>query len=449
MLPNDQDAEMSVLGSMLLSNDAIGWAANNLAAGDFYTMRNRLTFEAIISTWKRTGTVDLVLLRDELKGRAHTDKRKAERNQTQFEEVGGNAYLLDLEEYTPTAANIQYYGAIVRDHAARRALIKECAEARDSLFERPFLTREVALRLSKAIAERVEVIEGEDSEHLAAISDAILNRKDRAMERIETGFGALDNAFGGFRAGEVTVLAGSTSVGKSTLMLNIAYAAASTQKAPTLVCSMEMRANVLVEKIMGMALRIPTLWIRNNALTDEQREELAQWRDAWKGVPLYFCGKRRLTIDEFQTYVRAKVETDGIKLVCVDYLQLFRERGMRGRNRENEVAAMSRGIKALAMECEIAILLLSQVNRDCSKQNRPPTLSDLRESGAIEQDADFVLALHWWKPLGGDDIPVRDMQLAILKGRSSALTSFQFDFDTARGRFLLRDGPAHSSDIPF
>jgi len=385
--PHDVQAEMGVLGSMLLSQDAVHLARERLAESSFYKLAHQDVFNAIVQLSDAHNAVDLILLRDQL---AKEDK---------LEKAGGQAYLLELMEAVPTSANVEYYIEIVREHALRRHLIDSAAGIQKDAYQN---SQDVDELLDQAeshiLAVRRQKAAGATrpfNDVLEAVMASLEQRHQHpgSMSGLPSGFYDLDGMTGGFQPGEFIVVAARPSMGKTSLALNILHHICVVLRRPAALYTLEMPAEQIVSNFLCIAAKLNTHQFRTGALDDRGWANLDAAIDDLVGLPFYIDDSATHRVLDLRARARRLVQQHDLQLIVVDYLQLLAPN--RGQdNRANEVAEISRGLKALARELNIPVIAVSQLSRRVEQEQRQPRLSDLRESGAIEQDADLVLLLH-------------------------------------------------------
>ena len=381
--PQNLDAEQSVLGSMLLDKDAIINVASFLRSEYFYDPRHSIIYDAIIELFEAGIPVDIVTISNLLSKKRNLKK------------VGGRGYITELLSLVPTSAHAEEYGKIVRDAFVRRSLITVSAQITELSFDE-----------AKAIGDVVD-----NSERLLfgiaqeGISTAFIHIRDLlkdAYERAEradreeaflgisSGFKDLDNLLGGFQRSDLIILASRPSVGKTSLALDFVRTAALIEMKKVALFSLEMSNTQIVDRLLGMQANVPFWDIRTGHMNDEKFVKLADAMGQLADADLYIDDKPGQSILEIRTKARRLALEQGVDLIVVDYLQL-----MHATNKENrvlEVQEISQGLKNLARELKVPVVALSQLSRAIEqRQTRRPQLSDLRESGSIEQDADVVM----------------------------------------------------------
>ena len=386
-LPHDIQAEMGVLGSMILSPDAVYVGREKLKAESFYKLSHQRIFSAVLQVCDEHSVVDVVLLTDELK------KREC------LEKVGGTAYLRELVDSVPTSANVEYYINIVREHSVRRHLTTACERIQKLALQDG---QEVDALLDRAETEVLGVRHLKDSSrvrNMDTVLRGVLERLDTLHQNpgqltgVSYGFADLNKLTNGMHPGEFGVIAARPSVGKTTFALNLLQHVCHVERRPAVFYSLEMSAEQIVSNLLCIHNRLDTLDFRRGTLSDTQWEDLEQSIDDLVGLPLYIDDSPALRIGDLRARARRMYQQNEIELIIVDYLQLLRPPHSR-ENRAVEVAEISAGLKALARELNVPVLSVAQLNRSVEKEERKPRMSDLRESGAIEQDADVIMLLH-------------------------------------------------------
>lgn len=386
-LPHDSKAEMGVLGSMLLSPDAIYLSREELEPDSFYKLAHQDVFNAILDLADQRNTVDLILLRDELKRREKLEK------------VGGVAYLQELMEAVPTSANVEYYIEIVHDKAVRRHLIQASTRIQKESHRD---AHDVDELLDEAESTVLAVRHMKDNGQVRGMSSVLhdimahldeMHQNEGELGGVATGFTDLNRITNGLHAGEFIVIAARPSVGKTTFCLNMIHNICHVERRPAALYSLEMGAQQIVSNILCIHNHLDTQDFRRGTLNDTQWDDLEKSLDDMAGLPFYVDDTPALRIGDLRARARRMHNQHGIEVIFVDYLQLLRP----GRNRDSravEVAEISAGLKALARELEVPVVSVAQLNRSSAKEGRKPRMSDLRESGAIEQDADLIMLLH-------------------------------------------------------
>ena len=385
--PQDVLAEQSVLGGMLLSKDAISEVVEILRERDFYRPAHELIYDAILDLYSRGEPADPVTVSAELTKRGDLTR------------AGGAPYLHTLISSVPTAANASYYAKIIRERAIMRRLV----EAGTKIVQLGYtIEGEVDEAVNQAQAEVHAVTErraAEDyiqlSELLPAAFDEIEKISSGVVgEGVKTGFKDLDALTHGFHAGNMIVLAARPAVGKSTLGLDIARYASIHKGDTSVIFSLEMSRSEITMRMLSAEARVPLNNIRSGALSDEEWARMARRMGEISEAPLFIDDSPNLSLMEIRAKARRLKQRHNLKLIVIDYLQLMTS-GKRVENRQQEVSEFSRQLKLLAKELNVPVVAISQLNRSPEQRSdKKPMLSDLRESGSIEQDADVVILLH-------------------------------------------------------
>ena len=385
--PQDVIAEQSVLGGMLLSKDAISEVVEILRERDFYRPAHELIYDAIIDLYSRGEPADPVTVSAELTKRGDLTR------------AGGAPYLHTLISSVPTAANASYYAKIIRERAIMRRLV----EAGTKIVQLGYTVEgEVDDAVNAAQAEVHAVTErraAEDyiqlSELLPAAFDEIEKISSGVMgEGVKSGFKDLEALTHGFHPGNMIVLAARPAVGKSTLGLDIARYASIHKGDTSVIFSLEMSRSEITMRMLSAEARVPLNNIRAGSLTDEEWARMARRMGEISEAPMFIDDSPNLSLMEIRAKARRLKQRHNLKLIVIDYLQLMTS-GKRVENRQQEVSEFSRQLKLLAKELNVPVIAISQLNRSPEQRSdKKPMLSDLRESGSIEQDADVVILLH-------------------------------------------------------
>jgi len=385
--PQDVIAEQSVLGGMLLSKDAISDVVEILRERDFYRPAHELIYDAIIDLYGRGEPADPVTVSAELTKRGDLVR------------AGGAPYLHTLISSVPTAANAGYYAKIIRERAIMRRLV----EAGTKIVQLGYTDEgEVDDAVDQAQAEVFAVTERRESEdyiQLAQLLPSALDEIEKissgvAGEGVKTGFKDLDALTNGFHPGNMIVLAARPAVGKSTLGLDIARYASIHKRETSVIFSLEMSRSEITMRMLSAEARVPLNNIRSGQLGEEEWARMARRMGEISDAPLFIDDSPNLSLMEIRAKSRRLKQRHNLKLIVIDYLQLMTS-GKRVENRQQEVSEFSRQLKLLAKELNVPVVAISQLNRSPEQRSdKKPMLSDLRESGSIEQDADVVILLH-------------------------------------------------------
>ena len=386
--PHSVEAEQSVLGAMIVSKDAINTALEMIRPEDFYKEANKEIFEAVKVLFNKNEPVDLITLSEELKKRGTLDK------------IGGITYLANLSSSVATTANVGYYCKIVEDKSILRKLIKSSDGIMTIAYED---TEEVNAIIEKAEKNIFDITQGRHRQGFAPIKEVLLSSfsqiEERAANRgkltgLTTGFTDLDNKLSGLQKSDLILLAARPSMGKTALGINIATNSALKADAKVAVFSLEMSKEQLAQRIISSTSHVDLQKIISGDLVDDEWIQIVNSMGPLSQIDIYIDDTAGISLTEMKAKCRKLKIENGLDRVVVDYLQLMTLDG-HSESRQQEISAISRGLKALAKEMECPVLALSQLSRAPElRSDHRPVLSDLRESGAIEQDADVVMFLY-------------------------------------------------------
>lgn len=387
--PNDTIAEQAVLGSMLVDKEAVIAAVEILKPEDFYREDNKEIYSAMIELYGLGQPIDMITLTEQLKLRGTLEK------------VGDASYVATLIDNVPTTSNIESYVKIVEQKSVLRQLIKV---ANDILQMGYSQTEDVDTIIEQTEKRVFDVLQNRNSRGYSSIKEVLITafdmlekmyqNKDK-VSGVESGFIDLDKKISGLNSGALLIVAARPAMGKSAFVLNIANYVAMHTKTPVMVFSLEMSKEEMINRILASEAEVDSMKIKNgNDLTSEDWLKLGQASGRLSNIPLYIDDTPGITATELRAKCRkAKLEKD-IGLVIIDYLQLM-ESNTKSSSRQQEISEISRSLKILAKELSVPVIALSQLSRATeSRTDHKPMLSDLRESGAIEQDADIVMFIH-------------------------------------------------------
>ncbi len=390
--PHSIQAEQSVLGGLMLENSAWDEVGDRVSDGDFYRRDHRLIFEAIRSLVDQGSPYDVITLSEWLG------------KQDQLDNAGGLAYLGTLAKNTPSAANIRAYADIVREYSVLRQLIGVGTnianvgyfpEGRNSKQLLDFAEQQVFRIAEQGNRGRSGFVRIKDLLTTAVDKIDELFHRDNPITGVPTGFTDFDEMTAGLQASDLVIVAGRPSMGKTTYAMNIAENAAIKEKIPTAVFSMEMPGEQLAMRLMSSLGHIDQHKVRTGKLEDDDWPRLTSAVSILAEAPLFIDDTPALNPTELRARARRLKREHGLGLIVIDYLQLMQGSGNGGDNRTAEISEISRGLKALAKELNCPVVALSQLNRSLEQRpNKRPVMSDLRESGAIEQDADVIVFIY-------------------------------------------------------
>jgi replicative DNA helicase len=429
--PQDITAEMSVLGGMLLSKDAIADVVEVIRGNDFYRPAHEMVYDAIIDLYGRGEPADAVTVAHELQKRGELAR------------IGGGSFLHDLMAGVPTAANAGYYARIVRERAVLRRLV----EAGTRIVQLGYATEggDVDDIVNNAQAEIYAVTERRTTEDYLPLAEIIGGAMDEieaaghrgeGMTGVPTGFADLDRLTNGLHAGQMIVIAARPAIGKSTLAIDIARSASIKHGLASVVFSLEMSRNEITMRLLAAEARVHLQKMRNGSMGDDDWQKLAKVMGKVSEAPLFIDDSPNMSLMEIRAKARRLKQRHDLKLVVIDYLQLMSS-GKRVESRQQEVSEFSRALKLLAKELEVPVIALSQLNRGPEQRgDKKPQMSDLRESGSIEQDADMVILLHREDAYEKESPRAGEADLIVAKHRNGPTDTITVAFQGHYSRFV-------------
>ncbi len=430
--PHHLEAEQSVLGSVLVDGSVLERLEGLIRADSFYKIGHQKIWRAMERLAAAGEPIDLVTLSEELKKAGELD------------EVGGYTYLVGLAETTPTAAYAEHYAKIVAEKAALRRLIAAAGEVMRLAYDEAGSLEEI---LDKAGQKILEVQKDGARRDFAAMNELVhetfehihkLYENQGTPTGVRTGFRELDRMIGALEPGSLTIIAARPSMGKTSLALTIAQHAALKEKVPVGIFSLEMPAIQLVTRIITAEARIDMNRLRQGQLSERDFQRLVDVAGRISEAPIYIDDTPDLTLLELRARARRLAAQYDLGLIIVDYLQLMSGAAgsSKSENRQQEIAAISRGLKGLARELEVPVVALSQLSRAVeSRPNKRPMLSDLRESGSIEQDADLVLFIYRDEYYNPHSDKAGIAEIIIGKQRNGPTGTVELQFHAAHVRF--------------
>src|SRR3990167_379487 len=379
-LPQSIEAEICVLGAMILDNEVVSLVVPILNKQSFYKTVHKELFQIIIDLYDKGIPIDLVILREELKKRSLLEK------------IGGEEYLLELESAVPTIGNVEFYANVVREKAVKRHLIEVASNIQKQAFDESVETDHLLDASERAIFDVTQKKFEVSSTKLNEILKDTFNRIESLHDRqsrltgLSTGFYDLDDITCGLQPSELIIIAARPSMGKTSLALNMVEHVGIVEKKPVIVFSQEMSAQQVAQNMLCSHARIDAHKLRMGFLDDKQWSDLSYGLGSLSEAPIFIDDTPGLTVLEMRAKARRLKAQYDIQLVAVDYLQLMES--SREENRQQEISVISRRLKSLARELKIPVIAVSQLNRSVeSREGHRPRMSDLRESGSIEQDA--------------------------------------------------------------
>lgn len=444
--PHSIEAEQSVIGGLLLDNERWDTVAERVSEVDFYTRPHRLIFEGAKLLLNSSMPLDLITLSE------HLEKKN------QLEEVGGFAYLAELAKNTPSAANISAYANIVRERAMVRNLISVANEIADSGFEPEGRSSNELIDIAEtkifAISEsrtskqegpqKVEVVLNKTLERI----ELLLKTPQNGVTGLDTGFADLNKKTAGLQGSDLVIVAARPSMGKTTFAMNLCENVAVSQDKPVLIFSLEMPAEQIMMRMLASLSRVDQTKIRTGQLDDEDWARISSTMGMlMEKKNMYIDDSSGLTPTEVRSRARRIArEAGGLSMIMVDYLQLMRVPGLQD-NRTLEIAEISRSLKALAKELDVPVVALSQLNRSLEQRaDKRPVNSDLRESGAIEQDADLIMFIYRDEVYNAQSDLKGIAEIIIGKQRNGPIGSVRLTFQGHFSRFDNYAGPAYQDE---
>ena len=435
--PQDVIAEKSLLGAILLSDASFPEILERIRFTDFYDKRHGLIFKGMTTLYEKHKPIDLLTISGEL---------KAEKT---LKEVGGNPYLTELTNFVPTASHAKAYAELVEKAALRRRLIKAGTDIADKAYEDDAEVEELVGRAEK---ELFEVSDKTTKTDYSSMEDMLVDAFDRIddlhknkgiLRGLKTGFRDLDKKTAGLQKGDLIIIGARPAMGKTTFAENIAYNAATINKKAVLFFSMEMAKAEIIDRMISDVSGVDNWKIRTGNVSDEDFAKIGDAMGEMGEAPLFIDDTSSMTILQLRNKVRRFAHEHDLGLVIVDYLQLLQGSDRYAGNRVQEVTEISRGLKTLARELEIPVIALAQLSRGVTGRDDPrPVLSDLRESGSIEQDADLVAFLHrvdYYNQNKPDFEPTNITELIIAKHRHGAVGKIELYFHPELLRFMSLD----------
>ncbi|MGR3311635.1 MAG: replicative DNA helicase [Candidatus Brocadiales bacterium] len=436
--PQNIDAEVGVLGAMLLDNDTVNLAVQMLYKDSFYKTAHQELFQTIVDIYDRDRAVDLVILKEELK------------KHSLLEKVGGIEYLMELEESVPTAANIEHYARILQEKAVKRSLIDATVRIQKDSYEEMYDSDTL---LDKAESLVFEIGQRKASRtpstKLIEILTPVFNQIEKHHDKkgkltgLSTGYTDLDDITCGLQPSELIIVAGRPSMGKTSLGLNILQYVGVVENKPAVLFSLEMSSNQVAQNMLCSCARINAHSLRRGFLNDNEWSQLSLAMGTLSEGAIFIDDTPGLSILELKAKARRLKSQHDIQLIVVDYMQLME--APRAENRQQEISVISRGLKSLARELGIPIIAVSQLNRSVeSREGNRPRMSDLRESGSIEQDADVIMLLYREEYYATEEKPAKKpgvAEIIIAKQRNGPVGSVSLSFIK---EFMRFESLAHS-----
>lgn len=421
-LPFNMEAEQAVLGSVLSDAESVADAAEILQPSDFYFTANRFVFEAVMDLFNENKPIDFVTVSEQLKLLNRLDA------------AGGIDYLKKVSVSVPTSQHIKYYSNIIKEKSVLRALIKGATSISDMAYGEEGSLSRLLERSEQVIFDISSSRESNDLVHISDILQLSYESMAKNAENqggitgVPTGFDELNKRTGGFHGGELIIIAGRPGMGKSTFAVNIAEYVSITLGKTVAIFNLEMPKEQIVNRILCSQALVNNGRIRTGTMEMEDWEKICDVADTIAKAPMYIDDTASITVSQIRAKCRRLKQTKNLEMVVIDYLQLMQGSG-RSDNRQQEISEISRSLKVLAKELDIPVVALSQLKRESeSQKGKRPILSDLRESGAIEQDADMVMFLFRNYYYSKDPEEKDLAECIIAKNRSGETDTFQLGF---------------------
>jgi replicative DNA helicase len=428
--PQDMAAEQSVLGAMMISKDAIADVAEVLRGADFYRPSHEMIHDAIIDLYGRGEPADMVTVANELQRRG------------ELQRIGGAPYLHTITASVPIAANAGYYAEIVREKAILRRLV----DAGTRIVQFGYAGEgDVDALVDRAQAEVYQVTDKRSSEDYAPLSEIMdgvldeieaIGNREAGLYGVPTGFVELDELTNGLHSGQMIIVAARPAMGKSTLALDLCRAASIHNNLTSCFFSLEMTRSEITMRLLSAEAKVPLNHIRNGQLSEDDWTKLARKMGEVSSAPVFIDDSPNMTMMEIRAKARRLKQRHDLRLIVIDYMQLMTS-GKKVESRQLEVSEFSRQIKLLAKELEVPIIALSQLNRGPEQRSdKRPMLSDLRESGSLEQDADMVILLHREDLYERESTRPGEADLIVAKHRNGPTRDITVAFQGHYSRFV-------------
>lgn len=442
--PQNLEAEASLLGALLIDADALVKIADAVRPDDFFDAKHKHIYEAILALYEQRSPIDVLTLANQLKDTGLLDM------------VGGPSYLTELTNFVPTAAHVEQYADIVAQKALRRRLITASQDLTTLGFDESKQLKEL---IEEAETRLFEVSNQHVRQTLVSLETILAESFDRLddlhkdkgkIRGVPTGYKDLDDVLAGFQKSDLFILAARPAMGKTAFVLNLAHNIALQAKESVLIFSLEMGKEQLVDRLLSMESGVDAWALRTGNLTDQDFEKIGQAMGNLSEAKIFIDDSPGITVSDLRTKARRHAHQHGVGVIIIDYLQLMSGGSKFGGsdNRVQEISEISRGLKVIARELNVPVIALSQLSRSVeSRPDKRPQLSDLRESGSIEQDADIVAFIYREDYYNPETENKNIMSILIKKHRNgpTADVDLWFDIDKQRVRSL---DTAHRSD-PF
>ena len=438
--PHNNEAEQSVIGAIFLEPQALITAAELLVPEDFYRTAHQKIFDTMVSLSDKGQAIDVVTVTEELSAKK------------ELEDVGGISYLTEIANSVPTAANIVFYAKIVEEKALLRRLIRVATSIVEDGYARE---DEVEALLSEAEKKMMEVSNRKNAGDFRHIKDVLVETYDNIellhtrkgdVTGIPTGFRDLDKMTAGFQRNDLIILAARPSVGKTAFALNVAQNVATKTDENVAIFSLEMGAEQLVMRMLCAEGNIDAQVLRTGALEAEDWRKLTMAMGSLSNAGIFIDDSSGIRVNEIRSKCRRLQQEHGLGMIIIDYLQLISGSGRSGENRQQEVSEISRSLKGLARELKVPVIALSQLSRGVEqRQDKRPMMSDLRESGSIEQDADIVSFLYREDYYDKETENQNIIEIIIAKQRNGPTGTVSLAFAKEYNKFVNIDWSQHEA----
>ena len=438
ILPHDLVAEQSVLGAVFISPETMTSLADELTPDDFYKPANKIVFKTMLSLLEKGEPIDA------------TTMISALTNQGDISNIGGITYVVELVNSTPTSKNVEHYAKLVKEKATLRKVIADLSDSLSSAYQGDVSIGEIIAKTEKSLLDISNQNAGTGFRNVADILDTHMqivetrSQTDGFVTGLSTGFVGLDKITTGLHEGNLIILAARPAMGKTALALNIAKHVATMERKPAVIFSLEMGAEELIERMVASEGMVPGYHLKTGNLSTTEWKRLVQAQSNLYDVPIFVDDTAGIRISEIRSKARKlSQEMGGLGIIIIDYLQLIT--GSKGENRQQIVSEISRELKILAKDLRVPVIALSQLSRSVEqRQDKRPMLSDLRESGSIEQDADIVAFLYrdaYYQKEQADSQEANNVtELILEKNRHGSLGTVKLYFHKEYTKFSSVEG---------
>ena len=434
VMPHNEEAEQSVIGAIFLEPQALVTASEVLVPEDFYNAAHKLIFETMLTLNDQRTAIDTVTVAEELS------------NKNMLDDVGGIMYITEIASAVPTAANVAFYANIVAEKSVLRRLIRTATKIVEDGYTREDEVTELLGEAEKQIMEVASRKNSSDFKHIKGVLVETYDHVEQLQNRqgditgIPTGFRDLDKLTAGFQRGDLIIVAARPSVGKTAFALNVAQAVGTKTDENVAIFSLEMGAEQLVMRMLCAEGNIDAQVLRTGALTTEDWGKLTLAMGALSRAGIYIDDAAGIRVNDIRAKCRRLKQEHGLGMILIDYLQLIQGPGKAGQNRQQEVSDISRSLKGLARELEVPVIALSQLSRGVEqRQDKRPMMSDLRESGSIEQDADIVAFLYREDYYDKETEDANTIEIIVAKQRNGPTDTVKLAFKKEYNKFVSVD----------